>query len=215
MSMKLTELFNNIVEQKIKEAITISDIKNFGTNLKQNITNLGNKPMNVDFSGKLGKGQIAQSKIEDLAREVGFDVPQALKTGSIKKALGPFTDLNDTSNLTSFLRINRVDMDKLRGLKNCFDRDWSDKNQLIQISNFLKINTGGNDYVYEYKRGDKSILYYSKRGYGTYFFIEKDTPCYTGGEQLNSTDIDILERKFKITGLQNDAFKKVSITILN
>jgi hypothetical protein len=100
-------------------------------------------------------------------------------------------------------------------LKNCFDRDWSDKNQLIQISNFLKINTGGNDYVYEYKRGDKSILYYSKRGYGTYFFIEKDTPCYTGGEQLNSTDIDILERKFKITGLQNDAFKKVSITILN
>jgi hypothetical protein len=213
--MKLTELFNDIVEQKINEAITISDLKNLGTNLKQGITDLGNKPMNVDFSGNLGKGQVAQSKMDALAREVGFEIPQALKTGNIKKALGPFTDLSDTSDLASFLKVSNIDMNKIRAMKSCFGRDWSDKNQLIQISNFLKVNTGGNDYVYEYEKGGKSILYYSKKGYGTYFFIEKDTPCYTSGEQLNSTDIDTIERKFKLTGLQNDAFKKVSITILN
>jgi hypothetical protein len=212
--MKLTELFNDIVEQKINE-ISYSDLSNIGTSIKQGITNLGNKPMNVDFSGNLGKGQVAQSKIEKLAREVDFEIPQALKTGSIKKALGPFTDLVDTSNLTNFLKISRTDMDKLRLLKNCFGRNWSDKNQIIQISNFLKINTGGNDYVFQYETGGKSILYYSKKSYGTYFFIEKDTPCYTGGEQLNSTDIDIIERKFQISNVQNDSFKKVLITILN
>ena len=131
--MKLTELFNNIVEQKIKEAITISDLKNLGTNLKQGITNLGNKPMNVDFSGNLGKGQVAQSKMDALAREVGFEIPQALKTGNIKKALGPFTDLSDTSDLASFLKVSNIDMNKIRAMKSCFGRDWSDKNQLIQI----------------------------------------------------------------------------------
>ena len=172
-------------------------------------------PMNADFSGKLGKGQVAQSKIEKLAREVDFEIPQALKTGSIKKALGPFTDLADTSNLTNFLKISRADMDKLRGLKNCFGRNWSDKNQIIQISNFLKINTGGNDYVFEYEINGKSILYYSKKSYGTYFFIEKGIPCYNGGEQLNSADIDVIERKFQISNVQTDSFKKVLITILN
>jgi hypothetical protein len=69
--------------------------------------------------------------------------------------------------------------------------------------------------IYAAAPGTVVRLAYSKTGYGTYFFIEKDTPCYTSGEQLNSTDIDILERKFQLTGLQNDTFKKVSITILN
>ena len=75
--MKLTELFNDIVEQKINE-ISYSDLSKIGTSIKQGITNLSNKPMNADFSGKLGKGQVAQSKIEKLAREVDFEIPQAL-----------------------------------------------------------------------------------------------------------------------------------------
>ena len=212
--MKLIDLY----EEVLKEAYTAADLKNLGgkigSKIKQGVVNAANKPLNVDFSGKKGQGNTAQSKIETLGAEVGFNIPLTLRRDSVKKALGPFTDLLNTGTLTSYLKIDNNDMNKIRALKPCFGKDFVERVYgVIQLNNWIKHAGFNNDYVYEYKKLDHSILYYSKKNHPTYFYLEKGIQCYNGGENLESDDITILQNLFNLPDIQSDDFKKIEINI--
>lgn len=227
MNMKLTELLNDIVEQKINEAYTTADLKNLGTKIKQGITNLGNKPMDVDFSGTnktgLERGKLATKRIEDLGREIGFEVPQSDKYTLLSekyeiKVLGPFNSLATIPNF-SYLKVKSNDMNTLEGIKSYFGNNYiQDPNNYdsISIKNFKKYKSN-NEFIYIYdKNNDGLIVYYSKKP-TTNIYLSTNLNPTPNGYDLTQNDITTLSKLLKISNnevIDPKEFKKVSITIL-
>lgn len=224
MYMKLSKLLIDIIDERINEAITYSDLKNFGANIKQGITNIGNKPMDIDFSntkGGLGRGKLATKRIEDLSREIGFEIPQAEKYNLLSgkyqtKVLGPFNSANVIPNF-NYLRVNNIDMQTLMSIKDYFGGDFiiDRDNGSISIKNFKKYKSG-NEFIYIYDRNIKGlIIYYSKQN-NTNFYLSNTLDPTPVGDSLSQNDINLLERLLHLSEnetINKNEFKKLGITI--
>lgn len=224
--MKLTELFNDIIEQKINE-ISYNDLSSIGTSIKQGITNLGNKKMNVDFSGTkktgVNRANLAADRITDLAREVGFEVPQAdrftlLNEKFLIKPLGPFSSAQSIPNF-NYLQVEPKDMNTLESIKKYFGNNFvRDSNtNSITIKNFKKYKTSNGEYVFIYDKNSKGlIIYYSKKNVTTFYLSTSLDPTL-GGSDLLENDKTLLTKLLKIDekeDIDEKEFKKLNITII-
>lgn len=224
--MKLTELFNDIVEQKINE-VSYNNLSSIGTSIKQGITNLGNKKMNVDFSGTkktgVNRANLAADRITDLAREVGFEVPQAdrftlLNEKFLIKPLGPFSSAQSIPNF-NYLQVNSNDMNTLERIKDYFGGNFVRDNNTnsITIKNFKKYKTSNGEYVFIYDKNSKGlIIYYSKKK-GTTFYLSTSLDPTPKGLDLLDDDKTLLTKLLKISDKENideKEFKKLNITII-
>jgi hypothetical protein len=225
--MKLTHLFNEILNERLTEAITSSDLKNFGSKITQGITNVANRPINVNFNSKkdrlnLSKIKDSQRKIEKLGADVDFNVPLSDTFNVFDnkydiKSLGPFSASSSIPNL-SYLMVSPNDIVKMSKLKKYYrpgDFVEDTTNNTIKINNFRKYKTPDKSYVYVYPVDKtKMIIYYSKQGFGTYFYTSKDV-YYSLPEDITDDDIEKLTEILDLVNTKKITigdFKKITIS---